>query len=65
MSSAADLGATVINISTVACLPVGSDLDDLHPVVNAALRGIIVAERYLPVRQLPGVSLLVRARPRA
>ena len=26
--TAADLGATVINISTVACLPVGSDLDD-------------------------------------
>ena len=43
----------------------GSDLDDLHPAVNAALRGIIVAERYLPVRRLPGVSLLVRARPRA
>lgn len=42
----------------------GSDLEDLHPVVNAGLRAIIVAERYLPVRRLPGVSLLVRARPR-
>ena len=42
----------------------GSDLDDLHPVVNAGLRAIITAERYLPVKQLPGVSLLVTARPR-
>jgi SAM-dependent methyltransferase len=42
----------------------GSDLDDLHPVVNAGLRAIITAERYLPVRSLPGVSLFVRARPR-
>ncbi len=42
----------------------GSDLDDLHPVVNAGLRAIIAAERYLPVKQLPGVSLLVTARPR-
>ncbi len=40
----------------------GSDLDDLHPVVNAGLRGIITVERYLPVGGLPGVSLLVRAR---
>jgi SAM-dependent methyltransferase len=42
----------------------GSDLEDLHPVVNAGLRAIITAERYLPVSQLPGVSLLVKARPR-
>lgn len=42
----------------------GSDLDDLHPVVNAGLRAVITAERYLPVKQLPGVSLLVSARPR-
>ena len=41
----------------------GSDLDDLHPVVNFGLRTIITAERYLPVKDLPGVSLLVRARP--
>jgi SAM-dependent methyltransferase len=40
----------------------GSDLEELHPVVNAGLRAIITAERYLPVGQLPGVSLLVRAR---
>lgn len=42
----------------------GSDLEDLHPVVNLGLRGIITAERYLPVKQLPGVSLFVRAQPR-
>jgi len=42
----------------------GSDLDDVHPVVNAGLRAIIAAERYLPLKQLPGVSLLVTARPR-
>lgn len=41
----------------------GSDLDDLHPVVNTALRAVITAERYLPVKQLPGVSLLVTAHP--
>lgn len=40
----------------------GSDLDDLPGLLNAALRGVVVAERYLPVQSLPGVSLLVRAR---
>ena len=44
-------------------LSTGSDLETLHPLVNAGLRGVIVAERFLPVRRLPGVSLLVRARP--
>ncbi len=39
----------------------GSDLDDVHPVVNLGLRCVIAAERYLPVTGLPGVSLLVRA----
>lgn len=43
----------------------GSDLEDLHPVVNLGLRTIITAERYLPVKSLPGVSLLVRAQPRS
>jgi SAM-dependent methyltransferase len=43
----------------------GSDLEDLHPVVNLGLRAIITAERYLPVGSLPGVSLLVRAQPRS
>jgi SAM-dependent methyltransferase len=40
----------------------GSDLEQLPRVVNAGLRGIITAERYLPVRSLPGVSLLVSCR---
>ena len=40
----------------------GSDLEQLHPVVNAGLRAIVTAERYLPVGRLPGVTLLVRAR---
>lgn len=40
----------------------GSDLDDVHPVVNAGLTTIITAERYLPVKSRPGVSLFLRAR---
>ncbi len=40
----------------------GSDLDELSPLVNRGLRAVITAERYLPVRSLPGVSLLVSAR---
>jgi SAM-dependent methyltransferase len=40
----------------------GSDLDEMPRIVNAGLRGIITAERYLPVRSLPGVSLLVSCR---
>ncbi|MGN6612195.1 MAG: class I SAM-dependent methyltransferase [Angustibacter sp.] len=40
----------------------GSDLEALSPVVNLGLRSIITAERYLPVRSLPGVSLMVEAR---
>jgi SAM-dependent methyltransferase len=40
----------------------GSDLDDINPVVNTGLRAVITAERYLPVKSLPGVSLFVRAR---
>lgn len=39
----------------------GSDLSEMQPLVNAALTGIITAERYLPVRSLPGVSLFLRA----
>lgn len=42
----------------------GSDLEELHPVVNAGLRAVITAERFLPVQGLPGVSLVVKARPR-
>lgn len=40
----------------------GSDLEQVPAPVNAALTSIIVAERYLPVKSLPGVSLMVRAR---
>jgi SAM-dependent methyltransferase len=40
----------------------GSDLDDINPAVNAALRAVITAERYLPVHSLPGVTLFLRAR---
>jgi SAM-dependent methyltransferase len=40
----------------------GSDLDDVPPLLNAALTSVIVAERYLPVKSLPGVSLMLRAR---
>ena len=41
----------------------GSDLDAVSPVVNSALRAIVASERYLPVRSLPGVSLVARVRP--
>jgi hypothetical protein len=40
----------------------GSDLDDVPRMTNTALTAVIAAERYLPVKSLPGVSLLVRAR---
>lgn len=39
----------------------GSDMEELHPLVNGCLTAILVAERYLPVKSLPGVSLMVRA----
>ena len=39
----------------------GSDLDNPARLVNGALTSIIVAERYLPVKSLPGVSLMLRA----
>jgi SAM-dependent methyltransferase len=39
----------------------GSDIDDRPPaLLNAALSTIIRAERYLPVKNLPGVSLIAR-----
>ncbi len=40
----------------------GSDLEYLPKLLNTALYGVVVAERYLPVRTWPGVSLFVRAR---
>ena len=42
----------------------GSDLDLISPVLNFALRAVVALERYLPVKSLPGVSLMVRARRR-
>jgi SAM-dependent methyltransferase len=43
----------------------GSDLDTVHPLVNLGLRAVVTLERYLPVKAMPGVTLLVQARPRA
>lgn len=40
----------------------GSDLDVVNPLLNAGLTAVITAERYLPVKSLPGVSLFLRAR---
>jgi SAM-dependent methyltransferase len=40
----------------------GSDLNDVQPLVNGALTALITVERYLPVRSLPGVTLMLRAR---
>jgi SAM-dependent methyltransferase len=40
----------------------GSDLEEVSPLVNGLLTAVVVAERYLPVRSWPGVSLIARAR---
>jgi SAM-dependent methyltransferase len=40
----------------------GSDLEELSSVVNGILTSVIVAERYLPLKSAPGVSLMLRAR---
>jgi SAM-dependent methyltransferase len=40
----------------------GDHVGRVNPVVNTVLRGVVAAERYLPVGSLPGVSLMVRAR---
>lgn len=40
----------------------GSDLDQVQPALNGILTSIVVAERYLPCKSLPGVSLFLRAR---
>lgn len=39
----------------------GSDLEELPAPVNLALRGVVIAERYLPVKKLPGVTLMLEA----
>lgn len=38
-----------------------SEMEAVHPVLNAGLRAVVAAERMLPVQQLPGVSLVARA----
>ncbi|WP_226344711.1 class I SAM-dependent methyltransferase [Agilicoccus flavus] len=40
----------------------GSDLDDMHPVVNFGLQTIVAIERHLPVKSLPGVTLFAEVR---
>jgi hypothetical protein len=40
----------------------GNDLADRNPIVDSSLTAIIVAERYLPVKSLPGVTLFLSAR---
>ena len=42
----------------------GSDLDTVQPLTNRLLTSIVCAERYLPVKSLPGVTLMLRARRR-
>lgn len=39
----------------------GSDLDSVPMLVNRALAAIVATERRLPVKSLPGVSLVLRA----
>ena len=40
----------------------GSDLEEVSALANEVLTAVIVAERYLPTRSLPGVSLFLRGR---
>ena len=40
----------------------GSDLGEVPPLTNGLLTAVVVAERYLPVKSWPGVSLMLRAR---
>jgi hypothetical protein len=40
----------------------GCGVTDVHPLANAVFGAIVAAERFLPVRSLPGVSLMLRAR---
>jgi SAM-dependent methyltransferase len=43
----------------------GSDLDQVPRLVNAGLRALVTLERYLPVKAMPGVTLLAQAQPRS
>jgi hypothetical protein len=40
----------------------GSDLGEVSPLANGLLATVVLAERYLPVKSWPGVSLMLRAR---
>jgi len=40
----------------------GSDLDEVPPLLNRVLTSVVVAERYLPTKSLPGVTLFMRVR---
>ncbi|WP_409483346.1 class I SAM-dependent methyltransferase [Arsenicicoccus dermatophilus] len=40
----------------------GSDLEQLHPLVNLVLRAVVTVERHLPVQDLPGVTEFLVAR---
>ncbi len=42
--------------------PAKSEMEPVHPVLNAGLRTAVRLERVLPLRRLPGVSLVVSAR---
>ena len=37
-----------------------SEMEPVHPVLNAGLRLAVGSERFLPVRRLPGISLVAR-----
>jgi hypothetical protein len=38
-----------------------SEMEHVHPVLNAGLRLTVASERFLPVGRLPGISLVARA----
>jgi SAM-dependent methyltransferase len=40
----------------------GSDLEEVSRLANGLLTAVVVAERHLPVKSWPGVSLMLRAR---
>lgn len=39
-----------------------SEMEPVHPVLNAGLRAAVAMERVVPLRRLPGVSLVATAR---
>jgi hypothetical protein len=41
----------------------GSEIEEVTPLLNSVLSGVIKAERYLPVSRFTGVSLMVTAQP--